>query len=668
MADPRMPDLTIDSLRGGMNDEDPPHAIADDQAVRARNVEFWNATVGERRLGTVNVDLTSASLTDRTGIVYLGSHLPASAALSASELWAMGATIGGAVDVARRVAGTWSTVAPVDAFLNTSPAVFNIRSLSYRGKNFFFGRTAVDRMHVWDGTSLRRAGLQRTITAPTAADSGAPGGLSTTMIGVRTYRVRFTRQVTGTTVLRSEPSNELAFTPVGTDDGVIVTRPTAPGETETHWELEAKTATGNWYRIATTVLATTTYTDHTYVIGDYANGTLSEDIGDYTLMQSAKYGIIDQDRLVLYNMVEDVTRGSMLTWTVAAGVTTGVGNDERIPDDTDNRLDLGSRDGGDGTGLSSAIQGSFYAFKWSEIIKVQRRSEVTRAYEAISLGKGKGAIDGSVVMGVDARGNPAAYFLDPSTGPACISSSGVQTIRGLATTWKSVNTAAAKVAAQGHYYPDKKQIKWWVATGVSDTPLMMIVVQTDQLRNDKGGALIGGLSIMDGLLAKAICSCTLPESITDPDTGATRLVYRPYVGYMDGSNYVHRIDTGNDDNDVAYTSEITTKPYILRSLLARVGVMSAAILAPADDTVGASVKMTVIRNFGRDTTPWEKTILLAPEDQEEYVIKVEDSMSVSSITAIQVKFEDGEPEVIGSDIFTWKVLRFDLSIIPQDRN
>jgi|TARA_R110000744_G_scaffold42953_1_gene96504 hypothetical protein len=52
-----MPDFSISSLRGGMNDTDPAISLPDDQCVLAENVEFFDSMLGERRKGTSAVTL-----------------------------------------------------------------------------------------------------------------------------------------------------------------------------------------------------------------------------------------------------------------------------------------------------------------------------------------------------------------------------------------------------------------------------------------------------------------------------------------------------------------------------------------------------------------------------------------------------------------------------------
>ena len=70
-----MPDLLLTSLRGGMNNTDPAIAIPDDQCTSAVNVEFVDAMLGERRLGTSAITLPSF-LSARDRVPFAHRHLP----------------------------------------------------------------------------------------------------------------------------------------------------------------------------------------------------------------------------------------------------------------------------------------------------------------------------------------------------------------------------------------------------------------------------------------------------------------------------------------------------------------------------------------------------------------------------------------------------------------
>jgi hypothetical protein len=148
--------------------------------------------------------------------------------------------------------------------------------------------------------------------------------------------------MSGSTVLRrSEPGATLTFAPSGTKTGAVITKPASIGESETHWEIEASTDNANFYRLAQTVVGTTTYTDTVALGTGYAtSGTLSADTGDYTRIPSGKFLVSDDDRLVIAGSWENADYASRIWWTPVYGDTTGVGNDERLEMDTDPFLDL----------------------------------------------------------------------------------------------------------------------------------------------------------------------------------------------------------------------------------------------------------------------------------------------------------------------------------------
>src|SRR5687768_6769400 len=103
-----MADFTIISLRGGMNDSDPPTALPDDQCVLARNVEFNESLLGERRRGCTAIDIAGSDLVGNDRVTFLHRHTPTSTD-SDSELWALGVTGIASSDLCRKTT-TWSTV------------------------------------------------------------------------------------------------------------------------------------------------------------------------------------------------------------------------------------------------------------------------------------------------------------------------------------------------------------------------------------------------------------------------------------------------------------------------------------------------------------------------------------------------------------------------------
>lgn len=630
-------DFSINSLRGGQNDTDPPHIIGDDQTTISLNVEYYFSTLGERRRGMEIVDITGSSLDTFNTIVFLSIYLPAGAEVEDNQLFAVSATDGSGTQVAIRASGAWTPITPDDALVNTFPEVLRIQAKTLHGKLFICYKSAVDRMHVWDGTSLRPAGLKQTAGAPTASDTG-----SGSLTGTRIYRIRWiTEDTDGNILLRSEPTDEVTITPSGSGSGVVITQPSPrPNEGETNWEIEASDGDGNFYVIATLPIATTTYTDTLAdPTVDFQTFTLSEDIGEYEVMESAKYVIVDQDRVIIGGAWEDNTHGSRISWTPVSNAT-GVGNDERIPADTTNFIDLDWQDGGPLTGLSDPLNGAFYAFKHARIYKVQRTGNLKQAYESFLLSASRGAIPGSIISGVDEYGRGCVYFLDPSLGPGRISASGLQFMHDINTTWRRVNTTAANTVAHGVFYPDKNQVHWWVSLDSEDNPNYKIISQTTEIRSDPNGT-VRGWTTADGTIATAWCSCIVAEKVELSDTGGVFLSYRPYAGFA-SPHFIQRCDVASTDDGDTYKAKIVTKPYMLVGLLDQWGAMTGALMAKANDDATVRINVSFVRDFGKETNTI--TTNFVPELSEPIVNQKFDDLRMSESYAIQIQIEDADPE------------------------
>lgn len=623
--------LTIGSLRGGLNNSDDPSSIADDQVSFANNVEFFQSQLGERRLGCEGVDLAGSGLEFVTVIVHIGVHHPEQTDLINNELWVLGADIGDDVAIARRSGGVWTVVTSPSVLNSGSTVVGKMDSVSIHGKFFLMARSDENRPHVWDGTSFRRVGLSAPASAPSAVATGVAG----TFADVRYYRVRFERHdADGNIKLRSEPSDEYTFTPDGTKTGATVTRPTVVDGNETHWVLEASTGDGNWWIIATTVVATTTVTDTNNPATNYGDFDLSATVGDYTIPQSAKFVVADQDRLVFGGAWEDPKLGSRVSWTPTTGAT-GVGNDERVPLRIDSFVDLDWMSGGDLTGLSNPVNGAFYAFKLNRIYKLQRSGQLSDAYTAFQLSTTRGAIEGSIVNGTDEYGGACAYFLDPAIGPCRVGSAGIQEMQGIRATWQTVNITASPVSSHGIYYPDKQQVHWWVAVDGSTETNQKIICQVNEVRSTLQGSTERGWTLADGDIATAWCSAVVPELVAGDDI--LRLSFRPYIG-GDNPDGLKRCDVGSTDNGTAYVAKIVTKAYMTAGLLGKFGIMSGGLLAGAVDDTTMRVNVKLIRDFGKETYSINKDFV--PELVETMVNLKMDELDLSQAFAIQVEISD----------------------------
>lgn len=645
------------SLRKGLDDTNPPHAIHDEQCTVATNVEFNLSTLGERRNGCVGIALPVSITGDVNiqAITFAHRHLPTGDE-TASELWLMGQHLTTQNVVMTRKTTSWTDATFTDAIDVTNNRGFQVAAQTLHGKLFLAYRSVggVDRLHVVDasGTAVRRCGLAEP-AAPTGADTGTPGVAFT---GTRYYRQR-DKYVAGSVTLRSEPSDVLTFAPSGTGTAARITKAAATGEGATHWELEASTDNINFYVIATTAVGTTTFDDSTlYATGYAASYELSEDIGDYSLIHSGKFLAADEDRLLIGGSWEDTALASRVSWTPVFG-DPGSGNDERIPTDTDNYLDLDGFEGGPLTYLSNPVNGAMWAFKRSHTYKLVRTGQRNRAYQAFNISKSLGALPGSVVQGIDQYGMPCLYFLDPETGPCRTGGSqGViqSASRDILNTWRSVNTDAI-VVTRAVFYPESRQIHWWIATSGNSYPNLKLVLQTNHTREMEDGIRFGW-SLATGKIAEAYSVCMYAENIDD--NAARSLVLRPFIGVSSTNGYVLRCDTGNDDNGTAFAARIVTKPFILVGILQKFKVLASALLAKVHAT--ADVKVTLIRDFGLEE-PKSVETTLAATGSETQVIKQLRNLVGSQMYAMQIEFED-----VAVPTGQWQLNRLDMRLSKEE--
>lgn len=633
-----MSDLTLTTFRGGVNTTDPPSELDKDQCVVMDNVELHLTSLGGKRKGHTPIDLGTANAfadTDMDAVTFLFRHLP-SDDQTAAELWALTQSLDASDYALMRKTTVWSEITPFDDIVATTGLGLRMSAVSFHNKLFLGFKSDENRLHVWDGTSLRRAGLRNPDSLSTPSNTG-----SGTFSGNRYYRIRWTVQSSGVTILRSEPSDVAAFVPSGSGSAARITKPGSNGESHTHWEVEASINNADFYRIATVVTATSTYDDTiaAYTVGYAATGTLSEQLENYELPYSAEFLVVDEDRLVLGSSFDDDTMTSRVSWTPVFN-DPGVGNDERIPLDPTSYLDLDSTDGGGLTGLSRPIQGSFYAFKRSAIYQLTRSGIRSHAYDVVCLTKEKGALKGSIVNAVDQSGNPCVYFMDPVLGPCRLGRAGLQICSwDILDTFRTINLGAVRVC-HGLYFPHNRQIRYWLATDDEDYPNFMLVVHLNQIRDDVDGARKGWVTWSTGRSTTALCSCLFSDNIDDDTARSLDLV--PFIGLAtdedDDRSFIMRGDIGYQDNEEDYTSLIMSAPFSAGNLLDKTGIMSAALIAEAATDVRVSVR--IIINFGLDEGATVYDIDLSPEGSEEQVIRFLDNLSGSDIRMVQFEFGD----------------------------
>jgi hypothetical protein len=638
-----MSDLIITSLRGGANNTDPAIAIPEDQCVAATNVEFVESMLGERRRGTDAITLPSF-LSARDRITFIFRHLP-SADETGAQLWALGVTGTASANLGYKTTA-WTEVTISDTPTLTGFSQYRWQAVILRnGKILFAYDSNVDRLHVWDGTTMRRAGMAEPSAAPTAAESGGVG----TLAGTRYGRIR-ELLVSGTTVIKSEPSDALTFALTGTTAAITWTKPALTNTTATHWEIELSTDNANFYVMSRIAIGTSTYTDTATFSAGYTSGTLSEDTGDYALQWSARFLTVDQDRPMWAGSWESEDFASTVGWSPVYGAD-GDGNDERMETDTDPTLTLDAGKYGRITGLSAPCMGAIWVTKQHAVYKLTRTGQRTAAYEADLFSDAIGAIDGSLISGVDEVGQPCLYAIDFEQGPYRVGVGGIKRSgEDLRATWQTLNINATAVVTSACYYPKKKQAIWNLSTGSSNTPDTTIVLHVDKSRSFADGVR-KGWSIWTGNRAKALSMCLYASNIDDDAARNLNLV--PYIG-LEGLGLIHRCDTGVDDNGVAYAATITTRPYTMKSIQHQFEVRSAALLGKA--TTGAAVDVTCVRDFGLEDTVTVSDVSFTATASETDVIASLDNFKGAEMHVGQFEFSD-----VDNPTAQWQLNRFDVT-------
>lgn len=638
-----MPDSVayITDLRGGRNGID---NILDPrfpftQCVEALNVDFFSCPIGGKRGGADLVSLAGGTAFS-SGLKQIIRYVPGGDE-GAAEMWGID---GAAPPIVKRLAGgaAWADVAITDAITGSIP---DINGVTFNGKLFLFYDSAVDRLHCWDGTSFRRVGLQTPTAAATVANTG--GGAYAAVL--RYYRVRWLHVTGGVITRRSEPSASVSFTPSGAGTAARVTRPAAPGEGETHWELEGSTDNITFYQIfgfeqgGTQIAIATTTGDDSVVTSAYSIRALSAVLGTYTVPTSLKFGVTDGNRLVAVGSYEGGL-GSRVYWGPVLG-SLNKGDDERIPSltATVNYLDINEKDGGQATGIGGPVNGTIWLFKYRQIWRFTPTGDINVPYLARKISDVVGAINHkSIVLAEDALGNPAIYFWS-AKGPHRLGINGLEYLgrdiedysRGIKGKENSkVNLSATTIPVHGKYYSDKSQVWWWVATGNSNTPNVKFILDVKQAVIVDRFGIRGGWAVHTGLSCQAYAS----EMFSNTIGASMSRDLKPYVASTTGS-VLYRCDTSaKKDDQTLFQAYIKTRSLIKAEQLGGRFSVPETILA-AKGSSGVIIQQTLLGDFEKFSQP--STVDLTPQSGEtdDVIRQFEDSM-MSDVGVIQVQLGD----------------------------
>lgn len=584
----------------GRNGSDSSFIIPKEQCLEAMNVDWYRSSLGRKRGGATTLAIAGGTAFS-SGVRSMARHIPA-ADQTAAEFWAADGA-----NVMHRLAGgtVWADPTMMDA-ISGSPQEINYRS--FNGKLYIAYDSVHNRMHVWDPTDnkVRRAGLDLP-AAPTSALAG--GAVNDT----RRYRVAWTKQVAGVTILRSN---------LGTATGSVVlaaqqdtlTRPTAPGETETHWELWAASTSssfGDYRLVGTALIATTTIVDNAAL-----STTVSPADGANTPPPSARYIVADDARIIMGGAWETLAENSMapknnrVWWTSILGAS-DVGDDERVSftGTINNYADVEEAI----TGISEPLQlvsatsssldrGSFYVFSFQNQWKFVATGVSAAPYLRFRISGGGGCIHHkSIVSAEDANGNPSTYWA-ATKGIMRISATGQEYMsEDCVDLWSTINLDAT-IPCHGVFHADIHQIWFYIATGTSLYPDTKLVFDTRlgkvvniYVAPQQAGVRLGW-SQHTGESAKAYCSCLFSDSVA----ASMGRKLKPYIGYT-GSTALWKCDTSDlTDAGTPFQAYIDTKSYVPWGL-DRVGGMPSEAHVLATTQPGVTIDLTIYRDEGAES-------------------------------------------------------------------
>lgn len=570
--------IVLDDFSGGRNGSVSPldPRFQPNQVVDAVNVD-WHFTSGARkRYGSSSTSMTGSTMTGRVG--WLGRHVPGTVD-SAAELWATDSA------VFNRLAGgtTWAAITAIDAPAVT--AAFSITSASLNGLFFISydstGATGAARLHVFDGSTVRRTGINPGVTAPTVANTGV-GAYAAVL---RYYRVRWFNS-TGAQIW-SEATPSVSFTPSGAGTAARVTRPTAPGEAETAWQLEVSLDNVTFYVLANAVLATTTIDDSNVTTLYAINLAAAKATGTFTLQKSYRLIAADQNRLIGWGSWVSTDKQNRMEFSAVIGAL-DQGDAERVDTTTNYFMDFDENDSGPPTALVGPIWDRFYAFKSRQMFELIPTGSLDQPFRRVKLSGEIGCVGShAACRGEDKDGNPALYFLS-HRGVYRYGLDGFEFVGKpiqdliIGPTIGAINMGASVI---GHmvFYPDLHQLwVWWSSFG-QDFPDRLSVLNVDT----------GGWANYTGTITNPRCSVMFANTIAA--SMGFQLV--PYVGDSNVANKIFKAadSAATQDSGVSYQAYITTRPIEVPGF--RIETGDALVLAPVPAT-SVTLTATVTPDFG----------------------------------------------------------------------
>lgn len=644
MANRQDTTVVVTGLKGRDGFSTSPLTVPNSKAREMKNVDLYRAEFARKRGGA---DATFSSTTGQafTGIMSSLIRYVPGADPTAAQFWAVDSA---ATPVVQRLAGgtAWASPTLKD---NISSNAQNVIGATYNGKLFLAYDSAVDRLHVWDGSTVRRTGLA-TPAAPTVANTGA-GAYPATL---RYYKVAYAEIVGSTAIRLSEMSSAVSFTPSGAGTAARVTKPAAINEGETHWLLYGSADGDAYYLLAETAVGTTTYDDSGTPSG-YSGGNAPAPVGQQTNWTSVKYLLSTGNQLLGAGSWEG-GKNNRVWFSGFPGQFEEVDCDEIVPQTTtiSNYVDLDENDGGVITGLGGPLDGRPLVFKRNQVWRLVPTGLDNPVYQPRPIFKGStiGCLrHQTIVNAEDETGAPAVYWLS-DTGPYRLGSNGPQAlVDDIQDVWDTVNLAASNVVAHGVYHAALRQIWWWIATGSNNDPDTKIVYHIRDGQATVDGRIRGGWVVHDGASAAARCSVMMSNTL-----GATMSRdLKPYAGKSTGTVILKCDTSATDDAGTTFQAYVDLPERHFAGLGRRCIVGSPVVLG----SVGTqAIAVTLTGDYGQ-TVGRTSTVSMSATGSETRTLRTVESVAYGD-TAGSVQIRVGDAS---ASTQTWTL---DALVIPVE--
>lgn len=611
----------------GRDGWDEPETIPADMSAESLNISIGKGQIGTRRSGLTASGAISGSKPSTAPLVIF-PFAPSGIGNTTYLVVHDGTNL-----YVFTISTTFATVSSANLGATPQPT-----DASQFNNKLYLAMGAGNRPRILDASlSLRLIGV-----SPSGAPTVANNGVGAYAAIPRWYRQRY-RVKSGATILRQgEASSAVAFTPSGAGLSARVTKAAAISEGETHWVLEAsaQSSSGPWYEIAETVVGTATYDDTAAPSTYSSTGTLAPLDGAYTVPPNAK--LIQNDGERVYFTGAD-TVGIVYFTPVINATTTG--DDERVQFTAtqDDFIVLGANVGYTDTALRGPVNGHMVAFQSKGVWALVPTGNAVTPIRRIALSVTHGASSQfSTVLGEDALGQPAIYFMDPTDGPRRIDLGSQITWLGkdVNDRWLALNSSIANNVGHcfGAYDHGRKQMVWW-APDLSEAWCFNASVGELQ-----GGEIRRGWSRWTGTMANATCACAGPANGLDRNLygrGAIFVVLNTATWALTQLD-----DAATSDNGDAFQADIYSRVHVAGTIARRKRITEAYLVA--DPVTGVTIRQQLIRDWGLDAR--STTVLLTPAGSEVKVWRRVEATDSANWLGLQVRI--GDPSAVSISPWT----------------